>query len=159
MPHWKSFKIPPDLIATPSLPSSPFLRLPTELLLMVLYQADPLDKICLAFSCRHLLQISALASAKVPCRCKPQCFSQEIEKLLKRVKPVDARGKSKRTWGFCIDCMRYRPTRKSYWNGKVTCGNWAAWDRAVRCWNTKFSLQCPQCWGEEWQSVCPRLHA
>ncbi|KAF1956820.1 hypothetical protein CC80DRAFT_593512 [Byssothecium circinans] len=141
MPKWKPFIIPPKVIDTPALLSS--LRLPSELLLMIFDHANRLDKICLALSCRHLLQVSALASLKVPPKCKHQgCYK---EKLLKRVRPRDKRGNPKKSWGLCVDCMQYRPTKKSYWTTKLVDFG------SSEVWNGKYSMQCPQCWREERQ--------
>ncbi|KAF2241474.1 hypothetical protein BU26DRAFT_525294 [Trematosphaeria pertusa] len=155
MPNWKPFIIPPTLIVTPALPfsSAPFLLLPTEILLLIFDQAGSLDKLCLALSCRHLLQVSALASLHVPFKCKHRGCCQE--KLLKRLRPVDMRGKPKRSWRLCCDCMQYRPTKKSYWNKKLVTQRFEeAWGGAVRHWNTNYSLQCPQCWEVEALGRC-----
>ncbi|KAF2006547.1 hypothetical protein P154DRAFT_600463 [Amniculicola lignicola CBS 123094] len=65
--------------------------------------------------------------------------SEKVTSTFRRVKPVDAHEKPKKSWGFCVDCMRYRPTRKSYWNGTDTCGNWVAWDRAVGMQNFLYN--------------------
>jgi hypothetical protein len=72
------------------------LRLPTELFL-IFHLADRLDKACIALSCQYFLQISALASLKVPLQPKhrPQSSYQKIEELFKHVKPIDAHGKPK----------------------------------------------------------------
>ncbi|KAF2787487.1 hypothetical protein K505DRAFT_329648 [Melanomma pulvis-pyrius CBS 109.77] len=154
MISWKPFIIPQNSFAPKASPSSFLLLLPTELILLIFDHADPLDKLCFALSCQYILQISALASLKVPFQrkiCGPGCRCHLwIEGLLKRMKPVDARGKLKRSWALCIDCPQYRPTRKSYWNKKKSnCSSGKSWDIMVLRWNDKRSLQCPQCWQRE----------
>jgi hypothetical protein len=86
---------------------------PTELLI----HADSLDPLCLALSCKRLLQISASVSVKIP-SLTISLSSCPKTKLLRRLMPLDARGRPKRSWAVCGDCLRYRPTRKSYWKAK-----------------------------------------
>ncbi|OCK78444.1 hypothetical protein K432DRAFT_301951 [Lepidopterella palustris CBS 459.81] len=149
---WKAFIIPQNLLNSPTILSSPFLVIPTELLIQIFRHADPLDQLCLALSCKVLLQTSALVSLKTLSLAghRGLCSCRKIEEFLKRVEPLDAHGKPKRSWGYCVDCIRYRPTRKSYWKGKHT--GWLRtkhWEMAVTCWNVGYSLQCPECWGTE----------
>jgi hypothetical protein len=47
--------------------------------------------------------------------------------------PLDARGRPKRTWAVCGDCLRYRPTRKSYWKAKQSVRvKTKTWDGVVK---------------------------
>lgn len=45
--------------------------------------------------------------------------SGTMEALLRTVKPLNKAGRGERkAWLICIDCLQFRPTRKSYWNSK-----------------------------------------
>jgi hypothetical protein len=135
--------------------SSPLL-LPTEILIQIFYHADPLDQLSLALTSKNLLQISPYVSLKTlsPTGHRALCSCRKMEELLRRVKPLDARGRPKRTWAVCCDCLRYRPTRKSYWKGKrKDWGSTDIWEYKVESWNRRSSLQCPECWCEEWRAA------
>ncbi|MCJ1243467.1 hypothetical protein MMC30_000664 [Trapelia coarctata] len=158
---WKPFIVPQNLRTSPTSHSSPFLRFPTEILVQIFQQADPLDKVSLALACKNLLQISSLVSLKTlyPIEHKAACSCREMEKFLIRIKPLNARGREKKTWAVCVDCMRYRPTRKSYWKRKR--GHWVNtkhWESLLWSWNAKYSLQCPECWAEEWSNNTGKDH-
>ncbi|PVH95191.1 hypothetical protein DM02DRAFT_660355 [Periconia macrospinosa] len=157
MSHWKPLVVPLKPQATLAHPaSSSIVRLPTEILLMIVDQADDsLDKVCLALSCRRLLQVSALASLTVPEKCKGTGCPHD--KILRRVGPRDKAGNPSSKWGMCVDCMQYCPGIKSYWKAKSgTSGKNADWDKAVQLGKMKKSAQCPECWREECQTS---LHA
>lgn len=86
------------------------------------------------------------------------------EALLKKVRPVKRKsGRERKAWHICIDCLQYRPTRKSYWDNKkgkrqrkevegnedgkkerfpINDVQWSSW---VNSWNGRFLLQCPEC--------------
>lgn len=45
--------------------------------------------------------------------------SGTMEALLRTVKPLNKAGRGERkAWLICLDCLQFRPTRKSYWNSK-----------------------------------------
>ena len=116
------------------------------------YHVDSLDQICLALTCKRLLQISASVSVKTPSPTRSLSPCPKM-KLLRRLMPLDARGRPKRTWAVCGDCLRYRPTRKSYWKAKQSVRvKTKAWEGVVKSWNVKYSLQCPECWFDERRS-------
>lgn len=161
--HWTAaFVIPPDLLAAVPSVSSPLVRLPSELLLHLFsHTIDPLDQLCLALTCRRLLQVSSCLSMKIPSVAKHRYLSWRscgrILPLLRRLAPVDTRGRPSRTLALCCDCLWYRPTRKSYWikdgNRYVLMepGRFAQefWDDKVSIWTSRFSFQCPACWLKE----------
>ncbi|KAK7223495.1 hypothetical protein V2G26_011498 [Clonostachys chloroleuca] len=86
--------------------SSTLLLFPVEILLGVFPHLDRTDAVCLALSCRRLLQVSSLAHLKVPSASHhrankiPGCG--EAMKLLNR---VEAPGTD---WRLCMDCLRWR---------------------------------------------------
>ncbi|KAK7211914.1 hypothetical protein V2G26_019092 [Clonostachys chloroleuca] len=51
------FKRPPELVVAPPLISCGLLRLPTEILALIFANADQIDGVCLALTCKHLLQV------------------------------------------------------------------------------------------------------
>ncbi len=67
-----------------------------------------------------------------------------MEDLLRLVKPLNAAGRPKKAWSICVDCLQYRPTKKSYWK-KKRATELDMWDGWVREWNGDYSLQCPEC--------------
>ncbi|KAI9833986.1 MAG: hypothetical protein M1826_005891 [Phylliscum demangeonii] len=91
---------------------------------------------------------------------------EEMEKLLRLVRPLTAKGRRRRAWDPCVDCLRYRPTRKSYWitkdHGKLSEALWETW---LQRWTSGYSMQCPECWfqevgigrEEELISACPPI--
>lgn len=100
-----------------------------------------------------------------------------MESLLRTIKPLNKAGRRQRkAWLICIDCLQFRPTRKSYWDRKkkkslvviaaaaaaaavaggrgpgIPCKEVVAsddWDSYIRSWNDRASLQCPDCRFEE----------
>ncbi len=76
-----------------------------------------------------------------------QIFVFPKMKLLRRLMPLNARGRPSRAWAVCVDCLRYRPTKKSYWRAKQSVRvKTKTWGGVVKSWNMKYSLQCPECW-------------
>lgn len=142
--------------------SSRLVRLPSELLLILFSHIDdPIEQLCLALTCRRLLQISSFRVVKIPSISKhrylPPPFCYRMFSLLRRLAPLDARGRPKRTLALCCDCLWYRPTRKSYWKkdgeryttAKPGIGAWEIWDSRVSAWTSSYSFQCPACWLRE----------
>ena len=90
---------------------------------------------------------------------------ETVEAVLRLVKPLNKAGRQRKAWHICVDCLQYRPTRKSYWKKKKEKNvNWegegeekmedervkgkvwgGTWDGYVRMWNNRGLLQCPEC--------------
>ena len=101
--------------------------------------------------------------------------NETMEALLRTVKPLNKAGRRQRkAWLICIDCLQFRPTRKSYWDRKKKkniaaaaaavanglCGGGGGgrrrrversyfWDAYISSWNDRALLQCPECKIEE----------
>jgi len=119
---------------------------------MIFHHGDEVDQLCLALACKKLLQTSTVISLKTlrPIEHKAACPCRSMERLLTRIKPLNGRGCEKKSWAVCYDCMRYRPTMKSYWKGKR--GDWVSkesWEDFVKSWEKRSLVQCPQCWSEK----------
>lgn len=147
--RWKPFSIPQPLLNAIPINSSPLTRLPSEILVEIFNHVGLIDQLVLAFTCKHLLQVSTLVSLKmsnfVGARLAEGSKQSSImENLLKRVKPLTAAGRPKKGWQICVDCLRYRPVRMSYWKKKRRTGP-ITWDGWVVHWNDGYSLQCPEC--------------
>jgi hypothetical protein len=137
---------------TPPSRPGPLLQLPVELLLEIFSHAGPEDQLCLALSCRWLLHISTarplLISSAAGHRSLPFC--PRGQSLLRRIKPLDARGRQKRTLALCCDCLRYRPRRLSYWKGTTMADeSGPCWSWVLQSWKSTYSAQCPECWSYE----------
>ena len=144
------------------MPSSPLVRLPAELLLQIFSFGKSIDQLCLALTCRRLLQISSIRPIKIPSvaihrNLPPPQRSRVDLTLLRRLVPLDAQGQRKRTLALCCDCLKYRSTDDSYWEKdgeryvfqKPWEGSWKSWDNIVARWTRGTSFQCPACWLEE----------
>ncbi|KAK2798914.1 hypothetical protein FQN51_007276 [Onygenales sp. PD_10] len=170
------FTIPETLNLTP-LPPSPstsrFLVLPTEIHLLIFnnHLTHPVDKICLALTCKRLLNTASSCRLSRVAHHYGYHFStrHEINDLLRRVSPLDSRGRPMRAWGVCYACQYHRPTRRVYWERVLR--QWekqrgggggrleslgvtvAKWWEVVGEWQGRGSRQCPGCWlqagGEE----------
>ncbi|KAL9103211.1 MAG: hypothetical protein Q9163_001738 [Psora crenata] len=131
---WKPFIVPQNLLRSDVKWSSPLLSLPTEILIEVFSHARMLDQLALALACKRLLQVSSCIRLKISSLTGQPVsrHSGTMEKLLRFVRPVDARGRPKRGWSVCVDCLQYRPMRKSYWKKKRP-SKWSpeAWDNII----------------------------
>ncbi|KAH7157831.1 hypothetical protein B0J13DRAFT_650521 [Dactylonectria estremocensis] len=157
-----NFKVPTELLNAVSQGSSTLVRFPSELLVNIFtHLANPVDELCLALSCKRLLQVSTFWTLKIPSVEKhrflrpPFCLS--MLSMMRRLAPVDSKGRLKQTTGLCCDCLRYRPLKKTFWKEdgkryKLEVPPEHAdehWDDRVSIWKSKFSFQCPECWLKE----------
>ncbi len=129
--------------------SSPLFRLPIEILIQIFKNTDNTDQLCLALTCKFLLQIAESLHLEVHSAREHELVTccTTMEDILRRIKPLNRRGQPSRAWHVCLDCVRYRPTRKSYWKKRRLEGvGDAVWKNCIDCWNNKYSLQCPDCW-------------
>lgn len=164
------FKIAPELISESPLNSSNIFRLPPEILINIFQHTETIaDSICLAVSCKALLGIAQLCNLQVPNRKlhlpawnpevpldqadAPLCECNKIQVLLKRFQPRNFAGVSNPAWGLCDGCLRYLPTRKSYWAGRAKANSeeWEQregkkWDSMVEDFaNGVEKVDCPSC--------------
>jgi hypothetical protein len=108
-------------------------QLPPEVLTMIFDQAPQVDKIMLAMTCKSLLATSRLCSLSVPLReshmatwnrpdssrTVASCSCLNMGDLLRRFRSRDARGRPSRAWSWCLDCCRYLPTRRGWWQRRM----------------------------------------
>lgn len=139
----------------------PILRIPKELQLEIFSHALDNDKLCLALTCKQLLEVSTMANIELPsseghmkllpCR--------RMEDLLKRIRPLDAQGREITTVALCVDCHRYQPKAVSYWVMAKTRGQTVKvedWYDMLVKWTMENSERCPACqlflekWRESW---------
>lgn len=161
-----------QIVAEPCSHPPILLKLPLEILMQVFAHSDPIDRILLALSCKSLLGISKLCKLQVPDRrahlapwaaqsaiSGNRCRCPTMEQLLKRFRPRDSHGKHIRSLNLCVDCMRYRPTRKAYWTAVLAKTDTEGWDRtqddmwhtAVKWFGNGVKVQCPSCRLAEWK--------
>ncbi len=73
--------------------------------------------------------------------------------LLGRLRPRDSRGRVDRTWNLCLDCCRYRPTRRGFWAAQLARTDTSGWSRpegelwqsSVKWFAAGIKVQCPDC--------------
>ncbi|KAL3420320.1 hypothetical protein PVAG01_08819 [Phlyctema vagabunda] len=160
---WVPIKIPHKILDAPPDLSAPLLQLPTEILALIFNHADDTDRLCLALASRFLLRLSSSLNIKtlVAKEHYLACSCNKVEDILRRLKPLNRRGKPSKAWIICLDCSRYRPARKSYWKKwqvdrqeesfmpriESLRSGWFM-DR-IEFWNSGSSTQCPECWLQE----------
>ncbi|KAH8745556.1 hypothetical protein F5883DRAFT_265162 [Diaporthe sp. PMI_573] len=160
--QWDTFRIPLQLLEQPHpIQLSGLLALPNELLLQILMHVDPVGQLFLALTCKRLLVVSSMTATTIPSAPKHRAYRLDCSAmvaLLHVVRPLDARGRLKKSWAPCCVCYRYRPKRKSCWKGvqkryakEMACGILVGYDSIVQSWSEKHSssYQCPDCWCEE----------
>ena len=147
--------------------SCPLLRLPLEILMHIINQADLVDGVLLAVSCKFMLRISQSCHLQVPNpvthratwhrksleQVQPICRCTLSIDILNRFRPRSSQGRPSRASTICIDCVRYRPTRKAYWLAvlaKMDTQGWGKdegelWQSAVMWFSAGVKLQCPTC--------------
>ncbi|KAJ4057102.1 hypothetical protein NW758_15319 [Fusarium oxysporum] len=108
-------------------------KLPPEVLTMIFDQAPQVDKIMFAMTCKSLLATSRLCGLSVPLReshmatwNRPDssrfvasCSCLSMGDLLRRFRPRDARGRPSRAWSRCLDCCRYLPATRGWWERRM----------------------------------------
>lgn len=128
---------------------APLLRLPAEVLVIVLAEISSEDKTCLAITCKRLLQMSTILPFSIP-SVKVHRFYEpcnRMQRLMCRMRPRDDEGQEKKTIAICNDCLRYRPKRGSYWEDMPRDGvSETDWKRQLALWSTLSMGECPQCW-------------
>ncbi|KAI1398885.1 hypothetical protein F4819DRAFT_467001 [Hypoxylon fuscum] len=149
------FIIPQQLLNVPCSLSARITELPTELLVGIFKHLKAEDRLCLALSCKRILQSSSMVSIRIPLvakhRLHPSPICPAMLSLLRRLAPQDALSHSrKKKLSLCCDCLRYRPKRKSYWKkeGKrypTENPHAGVWEDIVMSWNSEYSFQCPSC--------------
>lgn len=122
------------------------MRLPTEVLVEIFDHTGPVDQLAFALVCKHLLQVSTFVYLKTSFLVgrRVSRHRSTMEGLLRIVNPLNKAGRPKKAWNLCVDCLQYRPTKKSYWKNNRASGldYWEGW---VVSWNVRYSLQCPEC--------------
>lgn len=153
-----------QILAGEALISCPLLALPTEVLLCVFEQADPIDAVCLALASKRLLQVSSLLTISVPSVAKHRNIQpstcKDIYHLLWRFEPLCDRRvyNREKKFGLCCDCLQYRPKKKVHWRlfaakYKRTRGvSGEQWKEAVKQWSGP-GAQCPECYCDEHYAV------
>ncbi|KAI8958498.1 hypothetical protein F5Y11DRAFT_38265 [Daldinia sp. FL1419] len=152
---WGSFIIGTKLIeSSPSSQSSVLILLPPELILMVFGELDPFSKVCLALTCKNLLQVGHMAKITIPSGPKHRhaydyhCLA--VHRLLHLALPIRRDGTlNSKNMAVCSYCYRYRPTEKSHWErlhkqfsahcSSHTIGSYIA------SWESHSSPRCPEC--------------
>ncbi|QLI68939.1 uncharacterized protein G6M90_00g055190 [Metarhizium brunneum] len=153
------FTQPPEVLSGTPVISCPLVRLPTEVLLRIFQEADPIDAVCLALASKRLVQVSAMLKIRVPSVAKHRytlpSSCDEIYQLIRRFQPQVDRYKwagGERKFGLCTDCLQYRLRASKHWKplaGKyhrtrgVSAKGWAA---AVERWRRDLRTQCPECY-------------
>lgn len=161
--------------------SSRLLELPPETLINVFEEADPLDRVALALTCKSLLSVAILHKIKTiepkshrapwsnnPAweftdfeSTRPECECRLMEDLLKQIWPLNAKGRKDHTIQICVDCLRLLPKRKGYWIvtlTKLQNKYWTAdavedWVYATKMFSSGVKIQCPRCRMQEHGSI------
>lgn len=159
-----------QLLAPPQHERPPLLKLPLEILMLLFHHGEPEDQVMLAFSCKALLGVAALCDLQLPdpsrhrapwasnqeqysASCCCTCPCDIAEGLLQRLYRRDFRGRVNRKASLCVDCLRYRPTRKRYWAAKLAEMSShdldrfqeKQWTSAVKLFGARLKAQCPDC--------------
>lgn len=131
-----------------------------------------MDQFSLALVCKRFLQVSSFVSFKTSWLVGSKVMDHNLmmETLLRLVKPVHKaalrrRPRPRKAWMTCVDCLQFRPTRKTYWTKTKKRKVWGEievqdpefdyWTGYVRGWHSRSYLQCPECRYDE-EIVLPR---
>lgn len=146
----------------PRTTGSSLFRLPPEILVNILECSPYLERLCLALTCKHMLQVSSLVKIRVPSvahhRHLPPSTCYYIFDLFRRLAPRDKKHVRlpDRSIGLCCDCLRFRTRRKGFWTprgkryvkklGVMTADDWR---HTVKAWTSAYIFQCPECYCDE----------
>ncbi|KAI9830201.1 MAG: hypothetical protein M1826_005003 [Phylliscum demangeonii] len=157
---WKPFRVPPQLVGGSATftnrTASPLLRLSGELIGHIIDRAGLVEQLALASTCKHLMHLAHLFRLKSDALAgeKVKRHRKQMKRLLRLLRPLTVIGSVHRGWGMCVDCLRYRPTRTSYWmememememdRGRVVLPD--LWEWRVKQWADTHAAPCPACW-------------
>ncbi|CAG8976853.1 hypothetical protein HYALB_00003462 [Hymenoscyphus albidus] len=139
-PRYVMFFVPKKFVYEPVL-SGPLLRLLPELQLMVLSNLEyQKDQLCLAFTCIYFMRLLKPILREGPLYSSfgfnhfvfygdnyqwvAECDICRESKLvfLEQLGPPIEQGRRRKGFQICMERMRYRPTRKSFWMAKADAG-------------------------------------
>lgn len=147
----------------------PILRIPKELQLEIFSHAEDNDQLCLALTCKQLLQVSTMVNLELPSSQGHMKLlpCPRMQDLLNRIRPLDAQGREITTIALCVDCHQYQPKAVSYWvmaKTRQQTVNVEDWYEMVVKWTMQNSERCPACqlflekWRESYTAYrAPRL--
>lgn len=122
-------------------------------------EADDVDQLALALSCKHLLQASTLVSLKTSV-----CAGYWVNPYRLRALLAQLLSPTTNAWKICTICTRYRPTRKRYWKAKADLQKWnivkakepELITTIINDWkHAKKTTFCPECM---WERVDNNLY-
>lgn len=126
-------------------PGASLVQLPKEILFAIIEEADAIDQLALAVSCKRLLDASTGVALKSNAWAGKSMQPQYRQALLAQLSSSSPNG-----WKLCIPCRLYRPTREEYWTPKIDpdkCilyGNEQVW--AIKKWTENpLCNYCPEC--------------
>ncbi|KAH6973828.1 hypothetical protein BKA56DRAFT_107553 [Ilyonectria sp. MPI-CAGE-AT-0026] len=153
------FIIPKELLNAVPRISSSLVRLPPEVLHNVFsHVTDPIDQVCLALTCKHLLQASSSLVMKIPSVAKlgdlRMLLCHRMDTLLRSTAaPLDVLGQPRDMSVPCQKCLRSRPARRSHWKEEgerfalmePRTDAREIWNLIVLAWAIRYSPLCPAC--------------
>ncbi|KAK5995909.1 hypothetical protein PT974_04328 [Cladobotryum mycophilum] len=120
--------------------SSPVCILPPAVWKEIFFQADLVDGVMLALTCKALLTMACYFKLQVPELWKHKslvgknsfgankashdtmeaCECGQLEEIIRRYRPTFQKRRRLHTkWNICIDCSSLRPTRMAHWHMKL----------------------------------------
>ncbi|VUC36988.1 unnamed protein product [Clonostachys rosea] len=158
---WGPLKTPEVSGEKPIAAGTPAIQgLANELLFLIFDNVkDPMDRFCLAMTCRQFFKVATDFNLVVPSGVKHRDDGGKtcpgMLRIMHWLAPVDDRKKESKAWKLCCDCYSYRPKKKAYWlkkgkQYKVTrqpyCGVLELYLEVVKDWYSTSLFQCPECW-------------
>ncbi|OBT67019.1 hypothetical protein VE03_04507 [Pseudogymnoascus sp. 23342-1-I1] len=156
---WREFTVTEGVLHTlqEASPATPLLKLPPEILIAVFNEADAIDQLALAVSCKRLLKVCCNrhpdGSTGVPL--KSNAWNWRSMEPYQRVAILaQLPSSTPNAWKLCIWCEFYRPTREEYWRPKVDLHKWVVLKAkepemmmgATAYWKeTPDAVFCPEC--------------
>ncbi|KFY47701.1 hypothetical protein V496_10493 [Pseudogymnoascus sp. VKM F-4515 (FW-2607)] len=144
---WETFKVPEAVLDTLQVASlgASFVQLPNEILFAIIEEADAIDQLALAVSCKRLLDASTGVALKSNAWAGRSMQPQYRQVLLAQLSSSSPNG-----WKLCIPCRLYRPTSEEYWTPKIDLdkcilyGTEQVW--AIKKWTENpLCNYCPEC--------------
>lgn len=133
-----------DTLQVASLGAS-LVQLPNEILFAIIEEADAIDQLALAVSCKRLLDASTGVALK-----SNAWAGKSMQHQFRVASLAQLSSSFPNAWKLCAPCRLYRPTREEYWTPKVDLGKCILYGdeqvRAIKEWKeTPLCDYCPEC--------------